>query len=387
VSDAPELRTADGELRVIHVDDGNEWRGGQHQVLQLVTGLAARGVRQWIVTPRESPLAGRLRGPIPGATLVEYARGLKDTLLELSRQERPQVLHAHRGSAHRRVLGVHRRLRRIAPPEEVPLLVTTRRVDFPVKANPFSRRNYRYPHQHYIAISAGVRAVLMAGGVDPSRIDVVHSGVPPIDAGLCPSREALRAEWGIGPDEIVIGSVGALTDHKGHRYLIEAARTVIEAFPGVRVLIFGEGELHRELQARIDRLEMRQSVRLGGYLPDARLKLAGFDVYAHPSHLEGLGTAILDAMLAGLPVVAAAAGGIPDIVSDGETGLLAPPRDAGAFAQRLIDLLRMPVPEREAMVMRAKARVEAEFSADAMVEGTLAVYRRRVAGLIQSPAG
>jgi glycosyltransferase involved in cell wall biosynthesis len=379
LSAASESSPAEAALRVSHIDDGREWRGGQHQVFQLVIGLALRGVRQWVVTPRDSPLAEHMRNPIPLKTLVEYEKGLKSTLFRLCRDARPQILHAHRGSAHRRALGVHRRLRRSEAPGNLPRLVTTRRVDFPVKSNPFSRRNYRDPGQHYIAISAGVRNVLLAGGVDPSRIDVVHSGVPPIDPELCSARESLRKEWGVAANEIVIGSVGALTDHKGQRYLIEAAPAVLEAFPHARILIFGEGELHRELQGRIDRLGLGERVRLGGYLPDARLKLGGFDVYAHPSHLEGLGTAILDAMLTNLPVVAAAAGGIPDVVNDGETGLLAPPRDAAAFARRLIDLLSMPCEDRAAMVARARARVETEFSADAMVEGTLAVYRKLVA--------
>jgi glycosyltransferase involved in cell wall biosynthesis len=368
----------EGGLRVIHIDDGCEWRGGQHQVLQLVAGLDSRGVRQWILTPRESPLALRLREAAPGSTLIEYDKGLKGTLYDLCRAERPHVLHAHRGSAHRRALGVHRRLRRTVSADQLPRLVSTRRVDFPVKANPFSRRNYRDPQQHYIAISGGVRDVLIAGGVDPERIDVVHSGVPAIDPASCPSREALRREWGVGADEILIGSVGALTDHKGHRYLIEAAPTILASFPNVRVLIFGEGELHRDLQSRIDRLGLRDRVRLGGYLPEARFKLGGFDIYAHPSHLEGLGTAILDAMLAGLPVVATAAGGIPDIVIDGETGLLAPARDASGFSRRLIELLQMPEKDRAAMIARAHERVETGFSATAMVEGTLAVYLKLI---------
>jgi glycosyltransferase involved in cell wall biosynthesis len=105
------------------------------------------------------------------------------------------------------------------------------------------------------------------------------------------------------------------------------------------------------------------------------LKLAGFDLYVSSSHLEGLGTAILDAMLAGLPVAAAAVGGVTDVVIDGETGRLAPARDPAALAEAVIAALEDPEGSRR-MADNARRRVAERFSAAAMAEGTLAVYRK-----------
>lgn len=362
-------------LKVVHLDDGREWRGGQQQVLLLMTGLHARGVRQWLLTPRSSPLAERLRAAPPGE-IVEYDGSLRRPLKELILRERIDIVHAHRGSAHRKAVGLHRRLSRLRPDSAPPRVVSTRRVDFAVKRNFLSRRTYRYPCQHYIAISTGVRDVLVRGGVDSSRIDVVHSGVAPLVARAAANRDALRDELGLQPGEIAVGNVGALTDHKGQRYLIEAAPAVLRAFPQSRFFILGEGELRGDLERRIERLGLGGRVVLVGYVPQARERLGAFDVYVHPSHLEGLGTAILDAMLAGLPVVATGTGGIPDVVVEGETGLLVPPRDADALARRLIELLGMKEEERRAMADRGRLCAETRFSADAMVEGTLAVYRK-----------
>lgn len=361
---------------MIHIDDGHEWRGGQHQVFLLVTGLASRGVAQRVLTPRDSPLAQRLR--TLGEVLVEYDGGLVPALVALASEFRPGILHAHRASAHRDALRVHRKLRRTLGAPSAPALLSTRRVDFAIKRNPFSRSKYRDPHQHYIAISRGVRDVLVRGGVHPELVDVVHSGVPPLDPASIVPRDVMRTQLGLEADEIAVGNVGALTDHKGQRFLLEAAPKVLIPFPMVRFLIFGEGELQRDLETLIHRLGLQGRARLLGHVPDARHKLGGLDVYAHPSHLEGLGTSILDAMLAGLPVVAASAGGITDVIKDGETGLLAPPRDAGAFARRLLDLLRMSPGERAALAERGRAYAATAFSADAMVEGTLAVYRKIV---------
>ena len=117
---------------------------------------------------------------------------------------------------------------------------------------------------------------------------------------------------------------------------------------------------------------------LHGHVEEARIKLSGFDLFVSSSHLEGLGTAIPDAMLAGLPVVAAAAGGVPEVVIDGKTGRLVPPRDAGALAEAIVGALRDPEGSRR---MRDAARVwvGSEFSAQSMAEGTLAVYRKVLA--------
>ncbi|MCE5228167.1 glycosyltransferase family 4 protein [bacterium] len=355
--------------RVVHLDDGRSWRGGQHQVFLLATELAARGIEQRLVTPPGSPLG--IRAHAAGIKVVAFEFGGEMDIFGARRLALklknffPDIVHAHTSHAHMMALRLGRRLRA--------KVVSTRRVDFAIGKNYFSRRKYTLAGQHFIAISEAVRRVLLEGGVSPELIDIVHSGVPAIRPEDAVGRDDARASLGIAPDEIAIVNIGALTDHKGQRWLIEAAPGVFERLPNARIHIIGEGELREPLAWQVKELDLEERVILHGWVEDVRHKLAGFDLFVSSSHLEGLGTVILDAMLARLPVVAAAAGGVTDVVIEGQTGRLVPPKNANALAGAIVAAVLDPDSSRD-MAERAALRAERDFSARAMAEGTLAVY-------------
>ncbi|MBI1784216.1 glycosyltransferase, partial [Candidatus Sumerlaeota bacterium] len=314
---------------VLHLDDGRQWRGGQHQVFLLAQGLARRGIAQEVMVRPEAPLAAKLR-EAGIATAPLHFRGEWDwsaprSLAIYAAERGMNILHAHTAHMHALGLRAHRRLRSSGGGGKIHLL-STRRVDFPVGRGFFSRRKYTDPMQYFIAISSAIRDVLRQGGVEAGRITLVHSGVPPIPAEAW-SRERVRDEFRIGKDEIAILNIGALTDHKGQRWLIEAAPLIAREFPSARIHIFGEGELRGELESLCASLRITDRVIFHGHIPEARIKLAGFDLYVSSSHLEGLGTSVLDAMLAGLPVAACRAGGITDVIEDESTGILCAPKD------------------------------------------------------------
>jgi len=359
-------------LRVLHLDDGRSWRGGQHQVWLLMNELALRGVEQCLAVQTGSPLAKR-SGELPVRVEEFCFRGELDPfsparIARLSMKFGSNILHAHTSHTHGLMLRCRDRL-----PDSTPLL-STRRVDFPIGRNLFSRRKYNLPSQHFIAISGAVRKALLKAGVSENRVDLVHSGVPPLPPERAISRDQVREEFRIREHEIAILSIGALTDHKGHRFLVDAAPHVIQAHPNVRFHIMGEGELRKRLQGQIDRLSMRGHFMLHGFVPDARLKQSGFDIYASSSHLEGLGTSILDAMLANLPVVASAAGGISDIIMPDQTGILVKAADSNALAEGLVRMIDNES-GRGVMTREARERVENLFSPCSMAEGTLRVYK------------
>lgn len=370
------------ELTVIQVDDGRGWRGGQFQVSLLARGLARRGISQKVVVQPASPMAERLKAM--GVEVVELPmRGELDgrasrALAAVARESNADILHAHTAHAHSIARRACKLLRRARDGNDVRLVVT-RRVDFPVSKGLFSRLKYRDPRQNFIAISEAVCEVLIQGGVAGERIDVVHSGVPSIPAGETMGRAEVRKLLGIDENHYAIVTTGALTDHKGHRWLIEAAPAVVESQPQAHIWILGEGELRGKLESQVASLRMAEHVHLPGHIPDARLKLSGFDLYVSPSHLEGLGTANLDAMLAGLPIVAAGAGGVTDVVRHGVTGLLAPPRHGAGLAEQILAAMQMAEEQVRHMTAAAKTNVEVNFTDDAMVEGTLSVYRRLLA--------
>lgn len=375
-----ETTTADATrpLRILHLDAEMGFRGGERQVQLLVHGLRAAGHEQLVAGPEGGKLLPVLAGE--GFATAAWKRpwllGIRSPFLKYWMQEvadrfRPDIVHAHTGNAH--TLAVIALLERHR-------VVVTRRVDFPIKANSFSRVKYTRPGQHYIAISHTIRDVLVAGGVAPERIDIVHSGV---DVARVTGGDgaAVRREWLGGDEGPVIGFVGALVDHKAPWVLAEAARLVRRELPGARVVFVGDGELRPRLE------EMAAdsppgTIVLAGWREDMANCLAAMDLFVMPSKLEGLCTSLIDALAAGVPAVASRAGGIPDVVVDGETGDLVPPLDAGALAAAIVALWRDPA-RRERYRAAGRARVESHFTAAAMIRGTQAVYHR----VMESPPG
>ena len=175
-----------------------------------------------------------------------------------------------------------------------------------------------------------------------------------------------------------MGNIGALVAHKGQRYLVDAAPAVVRALPDTHFLIFGEGELRPTLTRQIKHLGLEHRVSLAGFRPDILALLKGLDLFVMSSITEGLGTSILDAMAASKAVVGTSAGGIPEAVEHGVTGLVVPPHNAGALADAILTLLK-DEPLRRRMGEAGLARVRERFSVDRMIDETLAVYAR-VAG-------
>jgi glycosyltransferase involved in cell wall biosynthesis len=171
----------------------------------------------------------------------------------------------------------------------------------------------------------------------------------------------------------LVGNIAALAAHKGQKHLVAAAAKVVREIPDARFLIIGEGELREPLEKQVKDLGLGHHLVLGGFRADAVGLLKSFDVFAMSSVTEGLGSVILEAMSCRRAVVATRAGGIPEVVVDGETGLLVPPADDAALAQGIVRLLR-DATLRARLGAAGRARVEAEFSVASMVEKTLGVY-------------
>ncbi|OPZ09126.1 MAG: putative glycosyltransferase EpsD [candidate division BRC1 bacterium ADurb.BinA364] len=281
------------------------------------------------------------------------------------------LLHAHASLAH----GLAWRTLRRAPRA---LLVVTRRVDFAVGGNWLSRAKYRNPRTRYIAISSGVRQALEQGGVAPDRIATVPSG---IDAGRFSGqygRQDLLDEFHLPPETFIVGNIAALTDHKGQCYLIDAAKFVLDAHPNAFFLIAGEGELRVALESQIRRLGLGGRVVLTGFRRDIEKILAGIDLFAVSSHLEGLCTSLLDAMHFGKPAVGTRVGGVVDAIEPERSGLLVPARDPRALANAICRMIEQP--ETRARFGAAARRIAGErFTAESMVEGTAKAYDRFLA--------
>lgn len=213
-------------------------------------------------------------------------------------------------------------------------------------------------------------------GIPAQRVVVVRNGIEPPPKV---TREAARMALG-RPPEPVIGCVGALQPHKGHAVLLEAFAALPEALRTATLLIAGAGPERAHLEARRSALGLSASVRFLGERPDIRSLLPALDLLVAPSvGREGLGVAVLEAMDAGVPVVASRVGGLPEVVLDRATGILVPEGDPQALAAAMAALLADPAHARE-LGAAGHRRVEDEFRAAAMVRRIEAIYEGALDG-------
>jgi glycosyltransferase involved in cell wall biosynthesis len=222
-----------------------------------------------------------------------------------------------------------------------------------------------------ICVSDAARgAFLQATRYPAGRVVTVHNGIavePLPGAGA-----AVRAELGLSPDDLVVGMLGVLRPGKGHDEAAAAVARLRRAFPGLRLVVAGDGP-SREAVARA-MAPLGEAAVLAGHRGDVMAVLDAVDILLHPSKVEAFPTAVLEAMAAGVPVVASAVGGIPEILADGETGVLVPPPAAElALADALEPLLQAP-DVRRAMAERGRERMLREFTAERWAERTRAVY-------------
>jgi glycosyltransferase involved in cell wall biosynthesis len=251
--------------------------------------------------------------------------------------------------------------------------VLSRRVDNP-EPRWLVALKYRL-FDHVITISEGIRQVLLAEGLAPGRVSCVRSAVDAAPYLEPVDRIAFRREFGVPEDAQVIGMVAQLIPRKGHRYLIDALGRLSASHPGVHIVFFGQGPLRDDLAADVDRRGLGGRIHFAGFRSDLARWLGGLDILAHPADMEGLGVSLLQASAAALPIVTSRAGGLPEAVVDGITGLLIEPGDVAALAQALQRLLDDPSLCRR-LGEAGRTRILEQFSVDAMVEGNLAIYRR-----------
>ncbi len=226
---------------------------------------------------------------------------------------------------------------------------------------------------------------------EAQAVKVRRAGVPTERSPVI--RNAIRADFFGPPDsgrreelqklfperrERIIAAAGRLSPEKGFDQLIEGAVLVAARDPGVGFVLFGEGPLRDDLTKRIAARGLRAKFVLAGFRPDLESVLPACDLAVSSSHTEGLPVVVLEEMAAGLPVVATAVGGTPEVVEDGVTGWLVPPNDPPALAARITGLLASPE-KAQAMGAAGRRRVETHFTFAAMARGYMDLFLRLTA--------
>jgi glycosyltransferase involved in cell wall biosynthesis len=359
-------------LSLFQIDAGKEWRGGQRQSLFLALELQKKSYPFKLYVQPGSPLHKKsLEVDLPAIPLKMRSETDALAILRLAnrmKRHKCRLVHCH--DAHSVAVGSA-----AASLAKVPIRVISRNVDFPIRKNFLSQLKYTKNIDVIIAVSKGIKKVLVDGGIDPALVKVIPDGIDYTPFEEATSSQYLRRELSFGPDDFLVGIVAHLADHKGHKYLIKATEILKERAPHIRVIIVGEGPLRMELDKLVKQTHVEDIVFFLGFREDVPQILASLDLFVLSSHLEGMGSSIMDAMASRLPVVATKTGGIPEVVVNNETGLLVPPKSPTALAKAILKLYE----DRELgkrLGQKGYDVVHQKFSAEAMAGKVIQEYER-----------
>ncbi len=353
-------------LTIFHLDDERGFRGGERQLLYLASALKAGGHGNVVCCRRGSALESEARRQGFDVLALPFAFEFDPVsarrLARATRERHRPVVHAHTGHT----VGIAVLCRLLGGPPAI----AHRRGAAPLHGV-FSRW-FKYGRMaRVVAVSHAIAELLKHGGLSAQQIAVVADCVPispaewaaagyaqprfgpPSPARRAVARRVIADAYGLSPDSAWVGNLAALVPLKDHATLIAAAEAVVNRRPDAVFLIAGDGPERTALEADIERRGLRGRVVLLGHYDAAEL-FAAIDVFVLSSRREGMGSVLLEAALCGVPVAATAVGGIPEVVRDGQTGLLVASRDHAGLSVAIMQLLDQPeLAKRLAVAARA----------------------------------
>ncbi len=355
----------------MHVDTERGWRGGERQALWLARELARRGHVSVVAARRGEPMFERTAEAkldvVDCAPLTELDPRAAWRLRRALESRKIEVVHAH--TAHAAAIGAMATIGTGVP------LVVSRRVDFRLRANIGTKWKYGRAAM-IVAVSRAVADVLIAGGVARERIAVVPDGVE-LGRLVEPASADTLAACGVAPNYPLVVQVAQLVGHKDPVNFVRAIAYANRVGPKLQALLVGDGPLREAVSEELERLSLAGVVHLAGYRTDADALLAAATVACLSSREEGMGSVLLDAMAFGRPIAATRAGGIPEVVVDGESGLLAERENPDALGAAIARLTAdRSLAARLADGGRRRVR---EFSVERMADRMVDVYERVIA--------
>lgn len=364
-------------MKVLHIATEKSWRGGENQLRLLVQGLKKRGFENHLVVQPESSAAkifaeAAITHPITMRNDLDIIAATQ--IAALCRQKSIDLIHAHTARAH--ALGLLAKSILRTTFSKLPFLVVHRRVEQSGTLSFMARLKYLNRNiDRYICVSKAIANGMIDAGIKEQDIRVVYSAVDTeLHRNHDVDRTETRKEFQLAPDDFVVSCVAAMEQAKGVDYLVEGWMAFKRRVPSAKLLMIGEGGLRAELDAGIKSSKYPDSVIFTGFRRDVPRLMAAADVLILPTLWEGLGTVLLDGLLAGCAIIGSNVGGVPEIIEDRKTGLLIPPKDPNAIANALNILAENPSLRSE-MVAAGRIHVARHFSLEAMVDGVAGTYK------------
>jgi glycosyltransferase involved in cell wall biosynthesis len=317
-------------LKVLHLSSETSWRGGEQQIAYLIEELSALGVENIVACQKGSPFEAycRERG-IPYFSLSfrnSFDLKTASSVKQICSRENADLVHIHSSKSH----GVAMMADLMG--NKLPLILS-RRVDFPPKSNVFTSRKYNYPRiRRILCVSEAIRQVMLPHIEEKEKLYTVYSGIDLQKFSREQSTDFLRTQWGIPRSQLLVGNISAIAPHKDYFTFVDTAQELLKRKLPLSFFIIGSGPEERTIKAYVEEKGLQEHIFFPGFLNNIPQILPELDIFLMTSETEGLGTTLLDAFAAKVPVVATRAGGIPEIVRYEQTGLTAAVKDVQGLA-------------------------------------------------------
>ena len=352
---------------ILHLIETGGPGGAEQMLLRLAEEYGRRGFAQMVCLRKDGWLAKEIRKrELP---LVIHPLGRLPDVAWLTVLRRKalscgvQAIHSHefamnvRGTLLARTLGV-------------PSVATVHGTGY--FGDKWARRfAYRVTSRlsNFVAVSTDIRQHLIQdGGLSPNRVSVIPNGVDTARFRFDPQkRSAMRCQLGFQQHEFLLGTVGSYYPVKGHRFLIEAMRELVKVYPGLKLVMAGQGPLAKDLQKLAVEQGVGSNVQIAGYIEDIPAFLSALDVFVMPSLSEGQPLALLEAAANGRCIVASKVGGIPEIIKAGKTGILVPPGEVNQLAEAIAYVFKNS-DKRQAIAGTALEQISNYWSIERTVE-------------------
>jgi glycosyltransferase involved in cell wall biosynthesis len=357
---------------ILHTESSQGWGGQEMRILQESLEFMKRGYRMMIACQPGSMLRKEAEGKgIP--VIVLRMRTAVDPLavancIRAIKKNGVDLVHTH-SSTDSWCCSMSAKLARVP-------VIRSRHVTTPISKNCFSRFLFMKLADRVVTSGETIRRQMIEGnGYDPRKIISIHAGIDEKRFSPEISGDYVRTELNIEKDDYLLGIVSVLRSWKGHVYLLEAFKALREKIPHLKLLIAGSGPQERNIRKYIEGNGLTGKVIMTGHREDVPQILKSLDLFILPSYSnEATSQVIPQAMAMGIPVISTFAGGIGEVVKDGETGKLVPPRDAPALSEAIFWAYQNREKSRE-MARKARKFMLKDFTLTGMIDKTESVYR------------
>lgn len=365
------LGTEEPSPVILHVSTPGSWRGGEQQLYYLYEELDAQNIEQYLICNSIGQLYKRTFANrwniIPFKIRTGLDIGFAYEIKHLCKTLNVTAVHTHDSRAHTFAI-----LARVLFRNKTPLVVS-RRVDFTIGKSAFSKFKYNHPAiAKIICVSDAIKEVMRPSIKDETKLCTIHSGIDFKKFNVATSNY-LKSTFNVPKGYKIVANISAIAPHKDYFTFVNTAKMLIESGVKAKFFIIGDGKEKRKVEEYVAQLNLLDEIYFTGFVKHIIPIMKSIDVLLITSKTEGLGTTILDAFACKIPVVATRAGGIPEIVQDGVTGLTAEVEDVKQLAKHVTTILndgelRMELTQKALTVLQ-------DFSRENTAKKTLEIYK------------